>query len=509
MEGKEYIIGVDIGSSNVVMAVGVRNKNGEISVLSVERQKVENCVKDGEVTNHILLGDAIAKTKSALENDLQIRLNSAYVGISGRSVYCVRYEDYVDINETTGVTDTEMAALKDRIEMAVPSGGDIIIERTLLRYTIDDRQEVANPVGAYGKKLSATYLFVMVGKQAIDRVSKAMFRADMKVSGLCINPTVLPDLLLSQDEKEDGVAIVDIGGDLTDLSIVREGKLCYFSSLPIGSSSINDDLHEFLKVPKKEIDLIKHRHGSAFASVVPEDIAIQIRMAGHNKRQILQRNIAEIAEERLKDIAHFIMRELKAAKFSTKIPCGIVLTGGATYLREIDKLFARELNMEVRFGEMLNGLDDDSQQKVCANPDSVAIGLLLYGSKHNACDVSELGLVRKDEAQKTTVTTTSNSGTEQSEQTQTSGSSTTTSTDKGGEQIIEPVKTEEQNKEKEQTTKESTSGKDKPGSGPGRWSGGELKDKTKDRGVEVPPRTWQEKLRDWIDKKFNDGDDFI
>ena len=135
--------------------------------------------------------------------------------------------------------------------------------------------------------------------------------------------------------------------------------------------------------------------------------------------------------------------------------------------------------------------------------------MLLYGSKHNACDVSDLGLVRKVEEQKTTVTTTSNSGAEQSEQTQTTGSSTTTSTDNGEEQIIEPVKTEEQDKEKEQTTKESTSGKDKPGSGPGRWSGGELKDKSKDRGVEVPPRTWQEKLRDWIDKKFNDGDDFI
>lgn len=389
MDNREYIIGIDIGSSSVVMAAGVRNEGGDISILGVEVQEVEDCVKDGDITNYIELGNAIAKAKSALENELGRRLNSAYVGISGRSVYCVRYEDYVEISDKTGcVTENELRELNARMEMVVPGGGDDIIERIPLRYTIDDRQDVKNPLGAFGSKLSATYLFVLVGKHQIDRVNRALHRADIKACGLCVNPTLLPQLLLSRDEAEEGVAIVDIGSDLTDVSIVKEGKLWYFSSLPIGASAINNDLHEFLKVSKKDIDQLKKRYGSATADGVPDNTTVPVKTAGHAKKQILQRNIAEIAEERLKDIAGFVMRELKAAKFSTKIPCGIVLTGGSAYLSNIDLLFARELNMEVRFGRLLNGVDDESQQSVSAFPQSVVVGLLLYGAKHNACETS-------------------------------------------------------------------------------------------------------------------------
>ena len=386
MENK-YIIGIDIGSSNVTMAVGTQKEDGEISVLGVEVQKIEDCVKDGDIANHLLLGDAIARAKSALESDLQLKLNSAYIGISGRSTYCVRYEDYVYINEKTGcVTDLEMRELNARIDAVAPSGTDVIIDRIPLRYCIDDRQDVTNPLGSYGHKLSVTYLYVMAGRHQIDRVNRALYRAGIKNSGLCISPTLLPDLLLTPEEQEEGIAIVDIGGDLTDIAVVREGKLHYFSSLPIGSSSINNDLHNALSIPKRDIDRIKHKYGSAVASAVPEDAAISIKTAGHAKKQILQRNIAEIAEERLKDIAQFVLRELRAAKFSTRIPCGIVLTGGATYLSNIDQLFARELNMEVRLGDMLYSLDDESQELVCAKPQSVAMGLLLYGAQHEACD---------------------------------------------------------------------------------------------------------------------------
>ncbi len=388
MDHKDYLVGIDVGSSKVVMAVGVRNEDKEnISVLGVEVQEIDGCVKDGDIVNYIELGNAISKAKEALEKELGRRLNSAYVGVSGRSVYCVRYEDYVEISDKTGcVTENELRELNTRIEMVTPSASDVIIDRIPLRYRIDDRQIVRNPLGSYGKKLSATYLFVLAGKQLVDFVNRALFRADMKVCGLCVTPTIHPDLLLSEAEKEDGVAIVDIGGDLTDISVVREGKLCYFSSLPIGASSINDDLQEFLRTTKKNVDPLKRKYGSAIAECVPDDTTVPVKTAGHAKKQILQRNIAEIAEERLKDIVGFVARELKAANFLTKIPGGVVLTGGSAYLENIDRLFARELQMEVRLGSMLYGIDDNSQESVSAFAQASVIGLLLYGAKHNACE---------------------------------------------------------------------------------------------------------------------------
>ena len=371
------------------MAAGVRNECGEVTVLGVEVQQIDGCVKDGDIVNYMDLGNAIANAKSALENELGRRLNSAYIGISGRSVYCVQYEDYVEIGDKAGcVTENELRELNSRIEMVVPGGGDEIVERIPLRYNIDDKQEVKNPLGAFGHKLSATYLFVMVSKQQIELVKRALHRAEIQACGLCVNPTLLPELLLGQDESEEGVAIVDLGSDLTDISVVKGGKLWYFSSLPIGASAINNDLHDFLKISKRDIDQLKKRYGSATADGVPDNTTVPVKTAGHAKKQILQRNIAEIAEERLKDIAGFVARELKAAKFATKLPCGVVLTGGSAYLSNIEELFARELNMEVRLGYNLNGLDDESQQKILAFPQAAVAGLLLYGAKHNACETS-------------------------------------------------------------------------------------------------------------------------
>ncbi len=387
MENKDYIIGIDIGSSNVVMAAGVRNSAGEISVLGVEVQQVEGCVKNGDIVNYIELGNAIAKAKTALEQDLGLRLNSSYVAVSGKSVYCVRYEDYVEINNQTGcVTENELRELHSRIEMVMSGGGDEIIERTPLRYCIDDRQEVKNPLGTYGRKLSATYLFVLVSRQQIDMVNRALYRADIKACGLCVSPTLLPSLLLSEAEREEGAVIVDIGGDLTDISVVYNQKLWYFSSLPIGASSINNDMRDFLRIPAKDIDQLKRRYGSAIADGVPENVTVPVKTASQAKKQILQRNIAEIIEERLKDIAGFVARELKAAKFVNRISCGVVLTGGSAYLANIEELFARELKMDVKLGRVLNGLDDDSQQQVSAFPQAVAMGLLLYGAQHNVCE---------------------------------------------------------------------------------------------------------------------------
>lgn len=390
MENRDYIVGLDIGSSKVVMAVGTRDEESKaISVLGVEVQEIDGCVKDGDVVNFLDLGDAIIKAKKALEMELGRQINSAYVGISGRSVYCVRYEDYVEIDSKMGcVTEKEMRELHSRIEMVVSGGGDEIVERIPLRYVIDDNQEVKNPVGAFGRKLSATYLFVMVGKQQIDRVNRALYRAEISSCGLCVNPTLLPRTLLSKEESEEGVVIVDVGSDLTDISVVREGKLWFFSSLPIGASSINNDLYDFLRTTKRDIESVKRRYGSATADGVPENTTVPIKTAGHAKKQILQRNIAEIAEERLKDIAGFVARELKGAKLSTKVPCGAVLTGGSAYLSNMEQLFARELQMEVRLGTTLNGLDYESQGLVSAYPQSVVVALLLYGAEHNACTTS-------------------------------------------------------------------------------------------------------------------------
>lgn len=383
---KEYVVGIDIGSSRVTVAVGLRQE-GTISIKGVETHDVGASVRDGDILNFVDLGKAIVSAKQNLEQELGCRIDSAYVGVSGKSVYFVRYEDHVDVtNPTNCVRENELRELHKRIEMVTSANGDEIVDRIPLRYRLDNMQEVRNPIGCYGHKLSATYLLVLISKQQIDMVKRTFYSADIQIEGICVNPVLLPEVLLTESEAEEGVMIVDLGGDLTDISIVREGKLSYFSSLPIGASSIDRDLYEHLQVPKKDVERFKHIHGHAIASIVPEDTAFTVLTAGHRKRQILHRNVAVITEERLKDITSFIARELKGVQYTNKLHCGVVLTGGSAYLKEIDELFARELKMSVRLGCTFNGIDDDSQEKV-SFPDAAVVGLLHYGAKHKPCNV--------------------------------------------------------------------------------------------------------------------------
>ncbi len=396
MENKDYVIGIDIGSSSVVMSVGVKPQDGEMELKGVEVVPVsEGTVKDGMVRNFMELGDAIHKAKTALEEYVGRRLNSAYVGISGKDTYCVRYEDHVFVKDKDGccVTAEDVRALHERIDKVTTGSNDEIVARLPLRYRIDDRQYVKNPVGTFGQKLSATYLLVLISKQQIESIKRAMHKADMTLSGLCITPTTLPDVVLDEVEKEEGVAIVDLGADLTDIVVVREGRMCYFVSLPIGASSIDNDLREFVCAPKDKVEVLKKRCLSVIAEEVSEELTAPVQMAGRAKKQILQRNIAEIIGERLKDIASVIAKALKDAKFSSKVPCGIVLTGASAYLSDIDRLLARELGMEVRLANHIYGIDEASKEMISEFSSAANIGILLYGAQRTACLTTETPLV--------------------------------------------------------------------------------------------------------------------
>lgn len=397
MENKEYIVSIDIGSYGVVMSVGEKNENGPLHIRGVEFVEIEDCVKDGDICNYQTLGDAIIKAKRALENELNLELKSAYVGISGRSVYCVRYEDYIDVkSRDMSISAEDVRELNNRIEEVSAGGGDVIVQRLPLRYRVDERQEVKNPIGSFGRRLSATYLFVISSKQQVDRVNLAMFKAEMEVAGLCINPVVMADAILSKDEREAGVAIVDIGGDVTDISIIREGKLWYFASLPIGGSAINNDLHEFLKIPKADIEQKKRKYGASIAESIPLDALVPINMPGRAKKHILKRNIAEITEARLKDIASLVLRELQSTKMQRKLNGGVILTGGSAYLSDIDQLFAQELNMDVRVCDTIYGVDEESAARLSCCNETAVIATMLYGAKHLACITNDKEPITKD-----------------------------------------------------------------------------------------------------------------
>lgn len=392
MEKKNYIVGVDIGSSNVVVAVGCRRPDGKVSVEGIALQSVDNGVTSGRIDNAKSVGMAISKAKTELEEELGIRIDSAYAGISGSFVRCATCTDHVFIKDPMGcIAKEDLASLHERMCGVMADDSEQIMERIPQTYIIDNTKETTTPVGAFGRMLSATYLFVLCNKVQIDRVKMAFHNAGLQLIDICVNPSILPSALLSDEEREDGVAVIDLGGGTTDVAIVKGGALRYIASLPIGASTINADMCA-AGISERKTESIKKKYGSAVAESVSPDATFLISMPGLAKKEFLQVNLASIIEARLKDIIEFAWGEIRSAKFTQKIPCGIVLTGGSALLDNIDELFHRETCVNVRLAtaQDFGGIDEESQCKIQPYANSAAVALLLYGARNGGvCGVSE------------------------------------------------------------------------------------------------------------------------
>lgn len=381
-ESHDYFVGIDIGSSMIVMAVGRKNDDGTIHIVAIETQQSVG-VSNGMIDNVIHLGKAIKNAKEAIEQSLDIRIEEAYVGLSGEAVYGTTGTDFVYVRDTQNqyITQDDKRELHDRMSHVSTSNSDEIIDRIPLQYVLDNKREVDDPVGCCSSTLSASYLFLVCDHKQKNHLDQALHYAGIRLKGICINAAVAPGTLLTKEEMDGGAAVVNIGSHLTDISIVRDGHLCHIASLPIGADAINNDLREFCKGSPTAIERLKKGRCAAIykESEVVENSTVNIKMMHNTQKPILVANIMQIAEARMQAIAGWVLRELKNAKYSQRLQCGIVLTGGGAQLAYADELFARELNIPTRLADTLHGFDEATQENITATDQFAAVSIIKFG----------------------------------------------------------------------------------------------------------------------------------
>ncbi len=384
MERKEYIIAIDLGSSNVTVAVSEKNDKELLDVVSIVQKKTDG-VKAGLIENIEQVGKAIHEAVSEVEEELGIRITEAYAGISGEFVRCARHKDHVFVYDPqNGVCHKDIEALFDRMRNVQAPDDETIMERVPQNYLVDDNEEVPNPQGAFCKKLSSTFNFILCEKTPLQRLEMALKRQNIKMLGVMSDALVTPESVLSPDEKEEGVAVVNIGSGLTDVTVYYRNLVRYIATIPMGASAINRDIRT-MSVPEKYVESLKRKYGSAVADMAPEDILIRVNgRTSREAKDILLRNLATVIEARATDIAEFVLQEIQDSGFYERLAFGIVLTGGSAKLKNIDELFHRVTSMDVRIAcpemgfseEALDRLDDPSYATVA--------GILLRGAQLGA-----------------------------------------------------------------------------------------------------------------------------
>lgn len=389
MERKNYTVAVDLGSSNVVVAVGEKAAEGQMEVASIVSKPVEG-VNAGKIENIELVSRAIREAMSEAEEQLGIRITEAYAGISGDFVRCARHTDHVFVYDPqNGVNQKDVDALFDRMRNVQAPDDETIMERVPQNYVVDDNQEVKNPVGSFGKKLSSTFNFILCLRTPMQRLDMALKRLGIKMLGVTSNAIATAEAVLLPDEKEEGVAVVDIGGGVTDVAVYYRNVVRYIATIPMGAMAINRDIRT-MSVPEKHVESLKQKYGSAVADLAPEDKLIRVNgRTAREAKDILLRNLATVIEARATDIAEFVLQEIRDSGYAGKLAYGIVLTGGSAKLKDVDELFRRVTGMDVRIASAETGVAEESRKKVVDPAYATAVGILLKGAEQGACAVIE------------------------------------------------------------------------------------------------------------------------
>lgn len=393
---EQHLISVDLGGSKVVAALGKRSQNNETIVVDVVEVAMDGYTS-GEITNIKNVVTAIQSAVATLESRNSIEVSDVWVSASGKHIVCSDNSGFVYVGGAGGeITDMTVDKLCENMNNVQAPDSKIILDRIPQNYKVDGNEIIGSPVGHFGHKLSTTFSFTLGGKAALDRINDAFNRSNIHSTHFVTSAMASAMVVASEEEKEAGVAVIDLGAGTTDLCIIQNNVVRYVASIPIGSAAINKDI-QTIGVPNNSIEKLKVKCGYATVGAIPNDfinkaVLINTHSQYQKKKSIAYRDLAAIIEARLLDIIEMVNNEIKASGYHNRLTNGIILTGGASQMMGIEELFRERTGYDVRCGVAECNISFDSKEGIDSPAYATAIGLLAIGiEKSNIAPSEEEG----------------------------------------------------------------------------------------------------------------------
>ena len=382
MSKKEFIVGLDIGTTKVCCIVGEYHHATSQQPSSIDiigfGQSPSNGLRKGVVINIDSTVEAIKKAVKEAENMAGIKINSAYVGIAGTHIKSFNSSGVVAVKDKE-ITQQDVQRVIDAAKAIMIPQDREVLHVIPQEFIIDDQDGIRDPIGMNGVRLEAKVHIVTGAISSAQNLIKCANRAGISVTQLCLQPIASSAAVLTHDEKELGVALIDVGGGTTDIAIFREGALIYTAVLPVGGVHITNDISVGIRSSLEAAEKIKVTHGCAMAALVKDDETIEVPAVGEGKARVVARKIlAEIIEARVEEMFSMIQKEINQSGYADLLAAGMVLTGGTTLLQGMVELgdFVFEMPLKRGVPIRLGGLKD-----VVNSPKySTAVGLLKYGA---------------------------------------------------------------------------------------------------------------------------------
>lgn len=378
----KVVVGLDIGTTKIACFVGRKNEHGKIEILSMGKTESLGVMR-GMVSN---IDKTIQSIKTAVEEaeeriDGQLKINSVNVGIAGQHIKSIQHRGiYTRTNVESEIAQVDIDRLvEDMYKMAMPPGEQII---TVLpqEYIIDNEQGIKDPIGMSGVRLEANFHIITGNVGASMNIHKCVERSGLKVKNIILEPIASAEAVLTEEEKEAGVVLVDIGGGTTDVAIFHEGIIRHTAVIPFGGNVITEDIKEGCTIMKRKAEMVKQQFGSAVASASQENVVVSIPgLKGRPAREITLRNLASIIQARMEEIIELVHFEIKNSGYEKKLIGGIVVTGGGSQLDHVTQLFEYVTGMDARIGYPTEHLANTNNESIKSPMYATGIGLVLKG----------------------------------------------------------------------------------------------------------------------------------
>jgi cell division protein FtsA len=380
-EEKNLIIGLDIGTSKVVAIVAELMADGSMNVIGLG-QHLSRGLKKGVVINIDSTVNAIQRAIEEAELMADCTIKNVFTGIAGSHVQSINARGMVKIKDAE-VTQADVARVIETAQaIALPSDQQILHILTQ-EYIIDGQEDVREPLGMSGMKLEVKVHIVTGAVAAAQNIVKSIKRCGLEVTDLILQPLASSEAVLTEDEKELGVCLVDIGGGTTDIAVFKQGAIRHTAVIPIAGDQITNDVAVALRTPTQSAEDIKIKHGCALRQLADPREVVEVQGTdGREGRQLSVQTLAEVIEPRVVELYEFVLAELRRSGLEEMIASGIVITGGSAMMKGMVELGEEIFHMPVRLGlpRYVGGLSE-----VVSNPRyATGVGLLLIGKRQVA-----------------------------------------------------------------------------------------------------------------------------
>lgn len=385
MENHEYSVGLDIGTTKIVTIVGKRNSHGKIDILGVGKAKSLG-VHKGIVNN---ISQTIQSIKTAIaeaQSNSGVPIHKVTVGIAGKHIRSLQHSDYImRENPDQYITEDDIERLKEQVKKLVMLPGEEIIHVLPQDYKVDSEGEIQEPIGMHGKRLEANFHVVVGQMGSIRNIARCVKEAGLEMEALTLEPLASSESVLTKEEKEAGVAIVDIGGGTTDIAIFKDNIIRHTCVIPYGGGIITDDIKEGCSIIEKHAEQLKVKFGSAVPELEKDSTFVTIPgLHGRPDKEISLKTLAQVVNARVEEILEMVNTELKAYgafEQKKKLIAGIVLTGGGSNLRHLRQLANYTTGFDSRIGYANEFIANDKNQSLKSPEYATAIGLLMESLK--------------------------------------------------------------------------------------------------------------------------------